>query len=92
MGILSKLIYAAYCYQNEIREEGMTTDKVWDALSKVYNMKDVPEAAKEIVGDVMLGLSADGCVGCAFSGVEEWDMPCAKCKRNSKDYWRPVKR
>ena len=31
---------------------------------------------------------ADGCVGCAFIDVEEWEMPCAKCKRNSKDFWR----
>ena len=31
---------------------------------------------------------ADGCVGCAFVEVEEWELPCAKCKRNCKDYWR----
>ncbi len=38
---------------------------------------------------VELKVKADGCSGCAFVGTEEWDMPCAKCKRNSKDYWRP---
>lgn len=32
--------------------------------------------------------NADGCFGCAFEDVNEWEMPCAKCKRNSKDYWR----
>lgn len=32
--------------------------------------------------------NADGCVGCVFEHVEEWEMPCAKCKRNAKDYWR----
>ena len=31
---------------------------------------------------------ADGCLGCAFEYVEEWQLPCAKCKRNCKDYWR----
>ena len=31
---------------------------------------------------------ADGCSGCAFEYIEEWEMPCAKCKRNCKDYWR----
>lgn len=31
---------------------------------------------------------SDGCTGCAFESVEEWEMPCAKCKRNCKDYWR----
>lgn len=29
-----------------------------------------------------------GCDGCAFEYVEEWEMPCAKCKRNCKDYYR----
>lgn len=32
---------------------------------------------------------ADGCDGCAFESVEEWEMPCCKCKRGCKDYWRP---
>lgn len=32
--------------------------------------------------------NADGCAGCAFEDVEEWEMPCRKCKRNNKDYWR----
>lgn len=32
---------------------------------------------------------AGGCAGCAFCDRDEWDMPCAKCKRNVKDYWRP---
>lgn len=30
---------------------------------------------------------ADGCGGCAFQDVKEWEMPCSKCKRNAKDYW-----
>ena len=33
--------------------------------------------------------NADGCKGCAFWDRDEWEMPCAKCKRNSRDYWRP---
>lgn len=32
---------------------------------------------------------ADGCVGCTFETFEPWFEPCAKCKRNSKDFWRP---
>lgn len=31
---------------------------------------------------------ADGCEGCAYIDREEWEEPCAKCKRNCKDYWR----
>ena len=33
-------------------------DAIWDALSRVYNMPDVPDEAKSIIGDVMLGLSS----------------------------------
>lgn len=33
--------------------------------------------------------NADGCYCCAFEDTSEWEMPCAKCKRGSKDYWRP---
>lgn len=29
-----------------------------------------------------------GCNECAFEDVDEWNMPCAKCKRGCKDYWR----
>lgn len=31
---------------------------------------------------------ADGCVGCAYFDKEDWEMPCAKCRRASRDYWR----
>ena len=28
---------------------------------------------------------ADGCVGCAFAGRDEWIDPCKHCKRNMMD-------
>lgn len=31
---------------------------------------------------------ADGCEGCTFISVEEWELPCVRCKRGCKDYWR----
>lgn len=31
---------------------------------------------------------ADGCWECAFVEKAEWEMPCSRCKRNCKDYWR----
>ena len=34
---------------------------------------------------------ADGCRGCAFEGVNSWEVPCHMCKRNTKDYWRAKK-
>ena len=30
----------------------------------------------------------DGCKGCAFIDVEDWEMPCLECKQNKTDYWR----
>ena len=33
----------------------LATD-IWDKLSEVYNMENVPDAAKSIIGDVMLML------------------------------------
>lgn len=32
--------------------------------------------------------NADGCKGCAFESINEWEMPCRQCSRNCKDYWR----
>lgn len=32
----------------------------------------------------------EGCQGCVFEDKEEWEMPCKKCKRNCRDYWREV--
>ena len=40
------------------------------------------------VDAMMMKENADGCCGCTFEDVNSWEMPCARCKRNSKDYWR----
>lgn len=34
---------------------------------------------------------AVGCRGCAFEDANSWEMPCAACSRNCKDYWRAKK-
>ena len=34
----------------------------WEELSKVYNMPDVPDKAKEIIGNLMLALDDDGLI------------------------------
>lgn len=39
-------------------------------------------------GAMSMKEDVDGCLGCAFEDVEEWELPCTKCKRNNKDYWR----
>lgn len=44
--------------QASYRKSTGTLD-IWDALSKVYNMDNVPEEAKSIIGDVMLGLQSE---------------------------------
>ena len=30
----------------------------------------------------------NSCHNCAWRTKEEWEMPCAKCRRKCKDYWR----
>lgn len=54
----------------------------------IRSSRDVEPWAVEELKRVLASYLDDGCVGCAFESVEEWEMPCAKCKRNSKDYWR----
>lgn len=34
---------------------------------------------------------ADGCWKCGFAEKEEWELPCSRCKRGCKDYWRPAR-
>lgn len=50
------------------------------------------ETADAIMEKAQLKQEADGCQGCAFTDVEEWEMPCRKCQRSCKDYWRPAKK
>ena len=42
----------------------------------------------QILEAIMGADKADGCTGCAYIDTKEWEMPCAKCKRAAKDYWR----
>lgn len=37
----------------------MSNDQIWKELSKVYNMPDVPDEAKEIIGNLMLALDEE---------------------------------
>lgn len=59
-----------------IFKRGNMTEKELQAYKKGYS------------DAVTMKENADGCKGCAFESISEWEMPCTKCKRNSKDYWR----
>lgn len=37
----------------------LSESAVWNKLSKVYNMKGLPDEAYSIIGDVMLGLQVE---------------------------------
>ena len=41
-----------------------------------------------ILDNILEQTKADGCKGCAFLKIEEWEEPCRRCARNCKDYWR----
>lgn len=43
---------------------------------------------RKILEQAIEQCKADGCVGCAYMSVEEWEMPCRQCTRNCRDYWR----
>ena len=66
----------------EIMEEATRTE---NAVS--YVTGEDAEALKEAIA-ALEREDADGCEGCAFTDVEEWEMPCRKCRRANKDYWR----
>ena len=44
----------------------MSNDEIWNELSKVYNMPDVPDEAKEIIGNLMLTLGDDSLIVSPF--------------------------
>lgn len=48
----------------------------------------ITEDCRRILDIAVEQLKADGCKGCAFIDVEEWEEPCKRCRRNYKDYWR----
>lgn len=67
------------------------------SLRAIYNkgyerggkhMEEVKQFVIDELLDQIKTLEADGCESCAFMDKEEWEMPCCKCKRNCKDYWR----
>ena len=49
---------------------------------------DVDPWAIEELRKVLDAYLADGCKGCEFEDHNEWEMPCRKCTRNLKDFWR----
>ena len=53
----------------------------------VASLKFIADGLEEVKENIELQ-ETDGCTGCAFITVEEWEMPCCRCKRSCKDYWR----
>lgn len=63
-------------------------DKAMMMYDHIRSSADVdPWAIKELK-KVLDAYLADGCEGCAFEVIDEWHMPCHRCKRNCKDFWR----
>lgn len=68
-----------------------------DRLSRLYRMMQVGKMDENIT-DYLIAIQeaiyaikredAGGCVDCEFEETEEWELPCDRCKRNHKDYWR----
>ena len=54
----------------------------------LYNFNNDIDRIRKHIRNLEKKLDADGCCGCAFEDVNEWELPCSKCKRGCKDYWR----
>ena len=63
-------------------------DKTMMMYDHIRSATDVDPWAIEELRKVLDAYLADGCDGCKFEDTVEWELPCRKCKRNSKDYWR----
>lgn len=57
-------------------------------FENIRSSVDVAPWAVQELQNILAAYMAEGCVGCAYESTEEWLLPCCKCKRNSKDYWR----
>lgn len=66
-------------------------DKAMMMYDHIRTAIDVDPWAIEELKKVLDAYLADDCQGCAFYEKEEWEMPCRKCRRNCKDYWRRAK-
>ena len=53
----------------------------------ITSLEEIAKDLKEVRGIIETS-KANGCYECAFESCEEWELPCSKCKRNMKDYWR----
>ena len=75
----------------------MTYEEAIDELKNNYVITNGTVDGEPLFESIYLAIEAlegqilnkaDGCTGCAFVRCEEWELPCRKCKRNCKDYWR----
>ena len=63
-------------------------DKAMMMYDYIRSAEGIEPWAIKVLQKVLATYFADGCHGCAFEPMEEWEMPCSRCKRNCKDYWR----
>ena len=63
-------------------------DKVMMMYDHIRSSVDIDPWAINELRRVLDAYLADGCVGCAYESTVEWELPCRKCQRNSKDYYR----
>lgn len=74
-------------FDEVIRDYG-ADGKVWFNKDFIKNYVSHLRLANRELLKIVARADADGCEGCAFMNMEEWEMPCKKCKRANKDYWR----
>lgn len=61
-------------------------------IAEIVMTENVINAIAEAVAEKLKATIHDGCKGCVYEGVEEWEMPCNMCKQSCKDYYRAKER
>lgn len=70
------------CKETEMKDKAMMM------YDHIRSSVDVDPWAIEELRKILEVYLVDGCSGCIYEEMAEWNMPCQKCRRNTKDYYK----
>lgn len=63
-------------------------DRILMMYDHIRSSADVDPWAIEVLRKVLEAYTSEGCTDCVFEDKEEWELPCCKCSKICKNYWR----
>ena len=70
----------------------MTKEEATERLNSIKGVFCVDtEEAIDMAISALSAEEADGCLGCEYEGLSEFDEPCTDCKNNYLNKWNPKK-